>query len=254
MIAHLNRGARAVYGIYAWFMFGAVATLTLLLLLLIPSLKARRAIAQVSARIALLLIGVTIKTDGLARLPHTPCVVVANHSSYVDGLLLKAALPPRFSFVIKKEMVRVPLAGLLLKRIGSKFVDRFNRHSGALDARKLIRNAAEGQSLVFFPEGTFTGKPGLAHFHLGAFVTAKRANLPLVPAVIRGARRVLRAGSPWPRPGRVDIEILPVIAESPELTPEVIRDHARARMLITLGEPDLSDCDGVQALEDDHKK
>ena len=254
MIAHLNRGGRAIYALYAWLMFAVVAIVTLALLCVVPSLKARRAIAQVSARLALLIVGVTIRTDGLARLPETPCVVVANHSSYVDGLLLKAALPPRFSFVIKKEMVRVPLAGLLLRRIGSKFVDRFNRHSGALDARKLIRNAVEGESLVFFPEGTFTGRPGLARFHLGAFVTAKRANLPLVPTVIRGARRVLRAGSPWPRPGRVDIEILPVIADTLELPPEVIRDHARARMLMTLGEPDLSDCDGVLSLEQSQKK
>jgi len=253
MIAHFNRGVRAVYGIYAWSMFCVVAIVALVLLLFVPNLQGRRWIAQMSARLALVLTGITLRIDGLERLPQTPCVLVANHSSYVDGLLLKAALPPRFSFVIKKEMVRVPLAGLLLKRIGSKFVDRFNRHSGASDARKLIRNAAEGQSLVFFPEGTFTGKPGLARFHLGAFVTAKHAHLPIVPAVIRGARRVLRAGSPWPRPGRVDIEILQVIAESTELSPEVLRDHARARMLMTLGEPDLSDCDGVRSLESTEK-
>jgi 1-acyl-sn-glycerol-3-phosphate acyltransferase len=249
MIAHFNRGVRVVYGIYAWSMFALVAIVTLALLLFVPSLPARRLIAQVSARLALLMVGVTIRVDGLARLPDSPCVLIANHSSYVDGLLLKAALPPRFSFVIKKEMVRVPLAGLLLKRIGSKFVDRVNRHSGALDARKLIRNAVEGQSLVFFPEGTFTGKPGLARFHLGAFVTAKYANLPLVPAVIRGARRVLRADSLWPRPGHVDIEVLAAIADGAQLTPEVIRDHARARMLITLGEPDLSASDGPEPRE-----
>jgi hypothetical protein len=45
-----------------------------------------------------------------------------------------------------------------------------------------------------------------------------------------------------------------VIAETSELTPEVIRDHARARMLITLGEPDLSDGEGVSSLEDGEKK
>ena len=46
------------------------------------------------------------------------------------------ALPPEFAFVIKKEMVRVPLAGLLLRRLGSQFVERFDRHKGGVDARR----------------------------------------------------------------------------------------------------------------------
>ena len=83
-------------------------------------------------------------------------MVVANHASYLDGVVMAAALPPRFGFVIKREMNDVPVAGLLLRRIGSEFVDRFNRHKGGTDARRVLRTAASGHSLVFFPEGTFT--------------------------------------------------------------------------------------------------
>ena len=113
---------------------------------------------------------------------------MANHASYLDGLVLTAALPPRFAFVIKKEMDRVPLASLLLRRIGSEFVDRHNRHKGAMDARRVLRRASQGQSLVFFPEGTFSTQPGLLRFHTGAFATAVRANCSVAPVVIRGAR------------------------------------------------------------------
>ena len=88
-------------------------------------------------------------------LPQAPCVVVANHASYIDGIVAAAALPPDFAFVIKKEMVRVPLASLLLRRLGSAFVERFDRHKGGADTRRVWKLAATGQSLVFFPEGTF---------------------------------------------------------------------------------------------------
>ena len=126
--------------------------------------------------------------------------MVANHASYLDGVVMTAALPPRFGFVIKREMNGVPFAGLLLRRIGSEFVERFNRHKGASDARRVLRTAASGHSLVFFPEGTFTSEVGLGKFHTGAFAIAARADCPVVPAVILGTRRNMPATRILPRP------------------------------------------------------
>jgi 1-acyl-sn-glycerol-3-phosphate acyltransferase len=234
---------RAAFGIYAWLWFLILGSITLILVLIIPPLRWRRHLAQIAARCMLRLMGIHCVVTQAESLPELPCVVVANHSSYIDGLILKAALPARFSFVIKKEMVRVPLAGLLLQRIGSLFVDRANRHAGAMDARKIMRQATDGKSLVFFPEGTFTANVGLNRFHLGAFMTAQRASLPVVPVAIHGARRVLRPDSPWPRPGDVTVEILGVIdgkaAARNRNMAESLRDQARARILMALGEPDL---------------
>jgi len=110
-----------------------------------------------------------------------------------------------------------------------------------------MREATDGKSLIFFPEGTFTSRVGLEKFHLGAFVTAQRASLAVVPVVIRGARRVLRPGSIWPRPGDIEIEVLGVITGDVEANAgmrdrsiaEAMRDQARARILLALGEPDL---------------
>jgi 1-acyl-sn-glycerol-3-phosphate acyltransferase len=141
-------------------------------------------------------------------------------------------------------MVSVPLAGLLLRRIGAEFVDRFNRHSGAMDARRLMRAASGGGSLVFFPEGTFTGQPGLARFHGGAFTIAARTKMSVVPIVIRGARNILRGDSIWPRPGKVEIQVLSVIhvdeAQGHQAQVASLRDQSRLRILLALGEPDLS--------------
>jgi 1-acyl-sn-glycerol-3-phosphate acyltransferase len=149
------------------------------------------------------------------------------------------------------------MAGLLLRRIGSEFVDRFNRHAGGMDARRLIKAADAGQALVFFPEGTFISEPGLGKFHTGAFMIAARARLPVVPLVIRGTRRILASGQFLPRPGRIEIEILRSIAVPPGLESGAIatmtRELARSRILAALDEPDLAESDGIAALESARK-
>jgi 1-acyl-sn-glycerol-3-phosphate acyltransferase len=244
---------RVVYAVYAWSTLLILSSLTLVLLLFVPRLDQRRRIARGAARLMLRLMGIQCRLISAELLPGEPCVVVANHSSYIDGLLLKASLPARFSFVIKKEMVSVPLAGLLLKRIGSLFVDRGNRHSSGMDARRIMRQAIEGKSLVFFPEGTFTPRVGLERFHLGAFATAQRAGLPVIPVAIHGARKVLRPGTPWPRPGLIEVEVLGVLnvekVRAGRNLAEGLRDQARARILLALGEPDLQN----EAMDDNEE-
>ena len=253
MIRLIKRFLLVLYGIYAWITFLALGLIALFFLLLTPSLKGRRTISAWLAKLWLRVAFIAVHFRGVDRLPTTPSVVVANHSSYIDGVLMKAILPSRFCFVIKKEMVKVPLAGLLLRRIGAEFVDRFNRQAGAMDARRLMRAASGGGSLVFFPEGTFTPRPGLAKFHGGAFTIAARNGMPVVPVVIRGARDVLRGETLLPRPGRIEVEVLGVI--DPTAVPHTdvaslasaLRDQSRARILSVLGEPDLKE-DGVANL------
>jgi len=232
-----------VYGIYALLLFLAVALVALLGVILLPTLKLRRGTARIAARSFFLLAGMPIRLRGRQHLPAGQCVVVANHASYLDGVVMTAALPPRFSFVIKREMNDVPLAGLLLRRIGSEFVERFNRHKGATDARRVLRTAASGHSLVFFPEGTFTPEVGLGKFHTGAFAIAARAACPVVPAVILGTRRNMPATRVLPRPGTIEVRYgIPIIpaGESPEVDPALrLRDASRAAILEQLGEPDL---------------
>jgi len=238
--------AHAAYAAWAVLAFLAVGLSALLLLVVLPGTLRRRAVARAGARLFLRLAGLPLTVEFPERLPAGQCVVVCNHASYLDGIVLTAALPPRFAFVIKREMAAVPFAGALLKRLGSEFVERFDRHRGVRDARRVLRNATHGHSLVFFPEGTFTHTPGLLKFHTGAFVSALRANCPLVPAVLRGTRRALPPSGALPRPGPILLELLPPLmprtAIGEHAVPE-LRDRARAAMLAALGEPDLTCCD-----------
>jgi 1-acyl-sn-glycerol-3-phosphate acyltransferase len=248
----LQRFAHAIYGIYAVLVFLLVGALALILVTLIPGLgmKTRREIAHYAAQTFFRIAGIRVRIIGEELLPPDPCVVVANHASYIDGVVLKAFLPARFSFVIKKEMTKVPLAGLLLKRIGSEFVDRANRHAGGMDARRLIKAADAGQALAFFPEGTFVERPGVGKFHTGAFAIAARVGLPVVPVALRGTRHILPSGRYLPRFGRIEIEILPPlpVGASDAASVLAIRDQARTRIVSVLGEPDLAEIDDVAAI------
>jgi 1-acyl-sn-glycerol-3-phosphate acyltransferase len=235
-----------MYGVGTWLQFLLATALVLPVLLLTPRLARRRAQVSALARLALRLAGMRLELHGLDQLPQ-PCIVVANHSSYLDGVVLAATLPPCFSFVIKREMSAVPLAGTLLRRIGAEFVERGDRIRGARDARRLLRHAATGQSLVFFPEGTFSSAVGLLRFHIGAFAAAVRADLPVVPVAIRGTRHCLPPDSPWPRPGTIRIEALAALPAQPSAPGSehgdraaLLRDAARAALLTALGEADLA--------------
>jgi len=242
----LRAPARLGYALWALLAFLAVGLSALLLLIVLPGVHRRRAAARAAARTFLHLAGLPLLVSFPERLPPGQCVVVCNHASYLDGIVLTAALPPRFAFVIKREMARVPFAGAVLRRLGSEFVERFDRHRGASDARRVLRNATHGHSLVFFPEGTFTRDPGLLKFHTGAFASAKRANCPLVPAVLRGTRRALPPSDSVPRPGPLEMELLPPLMPVPEAGEHGVRelrDRARAAILAALDEPDLTCCD-----------
>ena len=220
-----------MYTGYCLVMFTVLGLTVLVINLFLPSLRRRRRVAGAFSRAFLLAAGIPFAVEGLNRLPQVPCVVVANHASYIDGLVAAAALPPDFAFVIKKEMVRVPLAGLLLRRLGSQFVERFDRHKGGVDARRVLKLAATGQSLVFFPEGTFGEVRQVGRFLGGAFATAARSDMPVVAMAIHGTRDVLPATglAVYRRPIRV--EILEVLSAGDA------RHRSRELIARALGEP-----------------
>lgn len=241
-VLNYRNPARVAFGWYAWTVFLALGLPTALAVAVLPGLHARRRLARAAARCFFALCGIRVRLLDAELLPHGPCIVVANHASYLDGVVLTAALPADFGFVIKQEMRRLPIAHLLLRRIGSEFVERVDRRRSASDARRLLKAAAGGQALAFFPEGTFLHARGLGPFHSGAFVTAARAGLPVAPVLIRGARAVLPPGARLPRPGiSIDVRVLLSKNAGGADGPAArrLRDEVRQIMLAELGEPDL---------------
>jgi 1-acyl-sn-glycerol-3-phosphate acyltransferase len=235
----LKRAANALYGLYAWLALLACVLPTCVLLAVTPGLQRRRTIARVSARAFFAAIGSPVRVEGAAIERHYPCIVVANHASYLDGIILTAALPASFTYLIKQEMTKVPIAGFLLRRLGSAFVDRNVARDRRRIARELVERAIERNALGFFPEGTFDEKPGLRPFQLGAFSAAARGRLPIVPVVIYGARRKLPAGRFLCSPGPLRVRICEPVAPRDAATARALMAATRAAMLRHLDEPDL---------------
>lgn len=230
-----------LYAAYAWIAFLVCVLIAILGALLLPGLERRRRWVSALARTALRLCGISSTVENEDLLPAGHCIAVANHASYIDGVILQAFLPPRFSYVIKGEMQSVPVVHFLLRRIGAKFVERFVASGSSRDARSLLKAAAAGESLAFFPEGTFVVEPGVGRFRPGAFAAAIKGEMPVVPVAIIGSRYILPGGTMLPRPGKLTVRILPPIppSDSAFAASSTLAELARQRILAVLDEPDL---------------
>lgn len=209
---------------------------------LLPRVSWCWAIFRGAGRLLLWLSGTQLRVDGLAKVPHSgPFVLVANHSSYLDGLVLTAVLPRRVSYVAKRELEDRFISRVFLRRLGAEYVERFDKQRGVDDARRTARVARTGRALAFFAEGTFVRTPGLLPFRMGAFVAAAEADVPIVPVTIRGTRAKLRSNQWFPRRGAVSVTIgAPINPQGRDWSAAVaLRDAARAEILRRSGEPDL---------------
>lgn len=242
-MSYVTRVRDALFGFYAWFIFSLCILFGLCAALLVPGAERRARWLAGAAKAIFVLSGVPVEVAGKENLPATDCIVVANHSSYTDGFVLKGYLPARFSFVIKGEMRNNAIAHFLLRRAGSRFVARNESTASSRDARQIVKAAKSGQSLAMFPEGTFELQPGLMRFHAGAFVAAVRGKMPIVPIVITGTRYLLPADRDLPRFSRLRVEILPPInPDHPSFANHRdLAKLARQRILAVLDEPDLVD-------------
>jgi 1-acyl-sn-glycerol-3-phosphate acyltransferase len=241
--------AAALYAGWCWLIAGGGVVLAVLALLL-PGVKWRWKMLRPILRTMLRLAGLTPRLAGLENLPviGPPCLFVANHASYLDSYLVAAYLPRTVSFVAKGEFRDKPTVRIPLERLGTLFVERFQRKKSVADAERLLQEAKRGRSLFFFAEGTITRMPGLLPFRMGAFETAVKGNLPIVPLAIRGTRSVLRAESWFPRHGLIMMSFGPPVQPTDVRSSEDItdwqlslelRNHVRHWILLHTGEPDL---------------
>ncbi|MGH7894987.1 MAG: 1-acyl-sn-glycerol-3-phosphate acyltransferase, partial [Candidatus Binatia bacterium] len=209
---------------------------------LVPSPRAVDRILRRWCRAILALGGCRLRVEGLENLLGTePAVLVANHASYVDPVVLLAALPKDFRFVAKRELLATPLIGAVIRRVGDLTVERVDLSRSVADADLATEALRGGTSLLFFAEGTFFRPAGLLPFRLGAFKTAVETGRVVVPITIRGTRDVLPADSWLPRPGTISVVIGAPLRPAGSGWPEMVRlrDQARTAIAAGCGEPAL---------------
>lgn len=242
-------GLSGIYAAYCWLLLFLLTPVVWLSVMLLPVSRWRWTLMKKLARFLLRGSFTSLFVQGKENLPgKRSCIIVANHASYLDALIMVAALPHEFSFVAKAELGGSFLLRLFLQRIRTEFVERFDTLKGIEDARRIAAAARQGRSLLFFAEGTFTRIPGLRPFHMGAFEAAVAAGIPVVPVAVRGTRSILRGESRFPRRGAVIVTIgKPVepggmqdrAAQDSWKTAIKLRDAAREHILRHCGEPDL---------------
>jgi 1-acyl-sn-glycerol-3-phosphate acyltransferase len=245
----LVQGRRLAYALYSQAVFRLLAILLGIAVLVIPISRWRWALLRPFARSLAMLTATRFNVDGLDNLlpQDQNCIYVANHSSYLDSYTICAALPRRFRFIAKAELTRQWLPRTFLGRIGTLFVERFDHADGLASLETIEQAASAGDSLFFFPEGTFTHAPGLRPFRLGAFIAAVRSGLPIVPVAIDGTRSILTGNNWYAHHGEIRVTVGETIQVEKGDDPEPseweqalrLRDQARAQILQHCGEPDM---------------
>ncbi len=132
---------------------------------------------------------------------------VGNHRSYVDPPTAFLVLPGDLRFLAKKELYKIPLVGFALRTMDIIEVDRSNPEAGAQSIERAVETIRSGKSVILFPEGTRSRKPGLLPFKKGAFVLAIKAQVPVVPVTFLGTDRRLKPDTMLLFPGPVKVVV-----------------------------------------------
>jgi 1-acyl-sn-glycerol-3-phosphate acyltransferase len=163
---------------------------------------------RVWSRVILWAAGIKTVVHNPERMAGTePRVYLSNHLSWFDIPALAGALP-RYKFVAKAELFKIPVFGPAIKAIGMVPMERQNRKA-AFEAYKVAADKIRsGSSVVVFPEGTRGQSYAIRPFKKGPFVLAIAAGVPIVPVLLHGTYDVLPKGGWLVRSGQFDIHLL----------------------------------------------
>ena len=237
-----------LFALYGWTLFSLICAISWLGIVLLPTLSLRWSMVRFCAALLGFLSFIRPSVKGQENFLKTSegLVIVANHSSYIDALVLVAVLPSPAAFIVKSELKTSFWTRLPLQKLEARFVERFDIGKSIQDSQALTEDLHNKKTLLFFPEGTFTRIPGLRPFHLGAFSAAAEADVPVLSIVIAGTRAILPSESWFPRHGSIHVEISKkLILSAEEKTLDtwhkalLLSQRSRDFMLAHLEEPDL---------------
>lgn len=215
---------------------------TLLTIFLTPQHIAQK-LAKFWVRTLLFLSFFPIKIHNQHILRSAKGIFIANHTSYIDTVILAALLPAGTAFVGKSQLANFKPLGWIIGKLGHLIVKREDIVQSLSDLEDMSKHLNKGKSLMIYPEGTFTHIPGLVGFKAGAFKLAVDNNQPIIPITLKGARKMLPDLTYLLHPTLIDIYVdLPIYPVGHEWA-EVMRLKNLSRNLIAekCGEPSFEE-------------
>jgi 1-acyl-sn-glycerol-3-phosphate acyltransferase len=140
--------------------------------------------------------GVKVQVMGLENIKnHVPYVYMTNHQSYFDIFALLAFIPSDFKFILKQELMKIPILGFSMRKAGYISIDREDPRRAVRSLNEAARRIKSGTSVVIFPEGTRSPDGVLQPFRPGGFHLALKSGCEIVPVAIAGSFRIVPKGS-----------------------------------------------------------
>lgn len=177
---------------------------------LFAPMKAGKPWAKFSLLLARLIVGIRHEITGLEHLTNQPVIYASKHQSAWDTAIFLILLE-KPAYVLKRSLLRIPLWGWYLWRMGMIAIDR---SAGASAMKDMIRDAkaklAEGRTIVIYPEGTRTRPGAEPNYHPGIIALYNQLNVPVIPVA-------LNSGMFWgkdaflKKPGTIRLSIMPAI-------------------------------------------
>lgn len=204
--------------IWGWLLTLVSFTSHMLIVLLISPISSpdpeRRSIriARIVCCIGVTLLGVKVRISGREHLPtDRPFIIVANHQSYLDIILMLVVIRDKIAFVAKEELLNIPVLGWDIRSQGHIAIDRSQGIKSARRLKEIAKATQNGKNLLLFPEGTRSFDGQVGEFKRGAFQLALDAKVPILACSIAGSGKCMPKKGFWIRPGHVNITLHPAI-------------------------------------------
>jgi 1-acyl-sn-glycerol-3-phosphate acyltransferase len=176
------------------------------------------AAGEIGVRLGLFLSGIRYTVSGAEHIRRQPASVYAvNHASNVEPPVLFLTLSPlfpRLRILYKAELRKLPILTRAFDLAGFIPLERGNRDQSIPAIERAAEALRQGNSFLIFPEGTRSRTGELLPFKKGGFVMALKAQAPIVPVAIKGARAAMRKGSPWIQPVTIQVSFGEPIASA----------------------------------------
>jgi 1-acyl-sn-glycerol-3-phosphate acyltransferase len=160
------------------------------------------------ARVILRVCGIKVRVKGQENTdPKVPLIYMTNHQSYFDIFALLAYVPVDFKFIVKQELMRIPIFGFSMRRAGYIGIEREDPRKSIRSINEAVEKIRNGASVVIFPEGTRSVDGRLQSFKRGGFSLALKSGCDIVPVAISNSYRIVPKGSLKINKGSFDIHI-----------------------------------------------